>query len=58
MTIKRSTLRGTALIALDVLAPGITRAASATGEIRQPVVDRAAAYRFRMEEYQTLYEAR
>jgi gluconokinase len=57
VTIKRSTLRGTALIALDVVAPGVTRAASATGEIRQPVVDRDAAYRFRIEEYQILYEA-
>jgi gluconokinase len=57
VTIKRSTLRGTALIALDVLAPGVARAASATGEIRQPVGDRAAAYRFRKHEYQTLYEA-
>jgi gluconokinase len=57
VTIKRSTLRGTALIALDILAPGVARAASATGEIRQPVGDRAAAYRFRKQEYQTLYEA-
>ena len=35
VTIKRSTLRGTALIALDVLAPEVARTASATGEIRQ-----------------------
>jgi gluconokinase len=57
VTIKRSTLRGTALIALDVLAPGVARAASATGEVRQPVGDRAAAYRSRKRDYQTLYEA-
>jgi gluconokinase len=57
VTIKRSTLRGTALVALDVLAPGVARAASATGEIRQPVGDRAAAYRSRKQEYQTLYDA-
>jgi gluconokinase len=57
VTIKRSTLRGTALIALDVLAPDVPRTASATGEIRQPVADRAASYRARKQEYQTLYEA-
>jgi gluconokinase len=57
VTIKRSTLRGTALIAADVLAPGVARAASATGEVRQPVGDRAAAYRSRKQDYQTLYEA-
>jgi gluconokinase len=57
VTIKRSTLRGTALIALDVLAPDVARTASATGEIRQPVADRAALYRARKQEYQALYEA-
>ena len=57
VTIKRSTLRGTALIALDVLAPDVARTASATGEIRQPVADRAASYRARKQDYQTLYEA-
>jgi gluconokinase len=57
VTIKRSTLRGTALTALDVLAPDITRTASATGEIRQPVADRAASYRARKQDYQTLYDA-
>jgi gluconokinase len=57
VTIKRSTLRGTALIALDVLAPEVARTASATGEIRQPVTDRAASYRARKQDYQALYEA-
>ena len=57
VTIKRSTLRGTALIALDILAPGVARAASAIGEIRQPVRGRAAPYQSRKQEYQTLYEA-
>jgi gluconokinase len=57
VTIKRSTLRGTALIALDVLAPDVARTASATGEIRQPLTDRAASYRARKQDYQALYEA-
>jgi gluconokinase len=57
VTIKRSTLRGTALIALDILAPGVAQAASATGEIRQPVGDRAGYYSARAREYQTLYDA-
>ena len=57
VTIKRSTLRGTALVALDVLAPGVARAASATGEIRRPVGDRAGYYSARAREYQNLYGA-
>jgi gluconokinase len=57
VTIKRSTPRGTALIALDVMAPDVARTASATGEIRQPVADRAAFYTARKQDYQTLYEA-
>src|SRR5215217_5711408 len=54
VTIKRSTLRGTALIALDVMAPDVARTASATGKIRQPVADRAAPYRARKQDYQAL----
>jgi gluconokinase len=57
VTIKRSTLRGTALIALDVMAPDVARTASATGEIRQPIADRAASYRARKQDYQALYGA-
>jgi gluconokinase len=57
VTIKRATLRGTALIALEVLAPGVARAASATGDTRQPVGERAAYYSARMLEYQALYDA-
>jgi gluconokinase len=57
VTIKRATLRGTALIALEVLAPGVARAPSATGETRQPVGGRAAYYSARMQEYQALYDA-
>jgi gluconokinase len=57
VTIKRSTLRGTALIALDVLAPDVAREPSATGAIRRPVGDRASYYSTRRQEYQTLYDA-
>ena len=57
VTIKRSTLRGTALVALDVLAPGVARAASATGETRQPTSDRAGYYSSRAREFQALYDA-
>jgi gluconokinase len=57
VTIKRSTLRGTALVALDVLAPGVAREASATGMIRRPIGDRPSHYRGRAREYQTLYDA-
>lgn len=57
VTIKRSTLRGTAIVALEVLAPGVVRAPSGTGDTRQPVADRADYYRARKQAYQTLYEA-
>ena len=57
VTIKRSTLRGTAIAALEVLAPGVVRAPSETGDTRQPVADRAVYYRDRKQAYQTLYEA-
>jgi len=57
VTIKRSTLRGTAIAALEVLAPGVVRAPSATGGTRQPVAHRADYYRARKQAYQTLYEA-
>ena len=57
VTIKRSTLRGTALVALDVLAPGVARAVSATGETRHPVSDRADYYSSRAQEFQALYDA-
>ena len=57
VTIKRATLRGTALIALEVLAPGVARAPSATGEVREPIADQAAYYSARIREYQALYDA-
>jgi gluconokinase len=52
---KRATLRGTALLALEVLAPDVERAASATGETLAPVPGRAEYYRGRQEAYQGLY---
>jgi gluconokinase len=57
VTIKRATLRGTALLALEVLAPDVERAAPETGETLAPVAERADYYRRRREEYQALYEA-
>ncbi len=57
VTTKRVTLRGTALLAAEVLAPDITRVAPSTGETLTPVPGRADYYRSRREEYQELYEA-
>ena len=57
VTTKRATLRGTALLALEVLAPDVERAAPATAETLAPVAERAEHYRGRREEYQRLYEA-
>ena len=57
VTIKRATLRGTALLALEVLAPDVERVPPVTGEALQPVNGRAGYYRGRLEEYQRLYEA-
>jgi gluconokinase len=57
VTLKRSTLRGTALIALDVLAPDVPRVpvrAGATYEPRDRVADH---YRERKERFAHLYEA-
>jgi gluconokinase len=55
VTTKRATLRGTALLALEVLAPEVERAAPATGETLAPVPERAEYYRGRQEAYQGLY---
>jgi gluconokinase len=57
VTMKRATLRGTALLALEVLAPEVERVAPVTGETLAPVAERAEYYRGRREEYQGLYEA-
>lgn len=57
VTMKRVTLRGTALLALQVLAPDVKRLPPVTGETLGPVAERAEYYRARREEYQRLYEA-
>ena len=57
VTTKRATLRGTALLALEVLAPEVERAGPAVGETLTPVAGREEYYGGRREEYQRLYEA-
>jgi gluconokinase len=54
---KRVTLRGTALISLDVLAPNVDRAEPAVGETRWPIKDRAPYYAARKQQFQDLYDA-
>lgn len=55
VTTKRATLRGTALLALDVLAPDVTRAPSPTGTPLTPVAGRQAYHRERRAQFQQLY---
>ena len=57
VTIKRSTLHGTALLALDTLAPGVDRAAVDVGPTHQPVPARAGYYADRAARYEDLYRA-
>jgi gluconokinase len=57
VTSKRTTLRGTAIMALDVLAPGTPRAQPATGPVRRPVTAHHAHYSQRVQAYQALYDA-
>jgi gluconokinase len=57
VTSKRTTLRGTAIMALDVLAPGTPRAQPATGPVRRPVAAHHAHYAQRAQAYQVLYDA-
>ena len=57
VTSKRTTLRGTAIMALDVLAPGTPRAKPATCPARQPVAAHHAHYAHRAQAYQALYDA-
>ncbi|SDT33546.1 gluconokinase [Friedmanniella luteola] len=57
VTTKRATLRGTALLALEVLAPDVERVGPAVGETLTPVEGRAEYYRGRREAYQGLYAA-
>ena len=57
VTSKRTTLHGTALHALEVLAPDTARAPLATAPTLQPVAAHADHYRQRAEEYDRLYRA-
>jgi len=57
VTGKRTTLRGTAIMALDVLAPGTARAQPETGPVLQPVAAHHARYAQRAQAYQALYDA-
>lgn len=57
VTIKRSTLHGTALLALDTVAPGVARAAPTTGPTLEPVAARAGYYAERAEGFARLYSA-
>jgi gluconokinase len=57
VTSKRTTLRGTAIMVLDVLAPGTPRAQPATGPVRRPVAAHHAHYARRAQAYQALYDA-
>jgi gluconokinase len=54
---KRVTLRGTALVSLDVLAPNVDRAEPVVGETRWPIRDRASYYAARSRQFQDLYDA-
>jgi gluconokinase len=57
ITMKRTTLRGTALIALKVLAPNVVRAEPTTGDARWPIEDRASYYTTRLQLFEDLYDA-
>ncbi|WP_324653137.1 gluconokinase [Georgenia sp. H159] len=57
VTIRRSTLHGTALLALDTVAPGVERAAPTTAPTVEPVPARADYYAERTERFTRLYRA-
>ncbi|MPV35902.1 gluconokinase [Georgenia subflava] len=57
VTIKRSTLHGTALVALAPLAPDVPRAPVLTGPTSTPAEGRAPYYAARAGRYRELYEA-
>jgi gluconokinase len=54
---KRVILRGTALITLDVLAPGVDRAEPVVGDMRWPIKNRVPYYSARKQQFQDLYDA-
>ncbi len=55
VTIKRMTLHGTALHALEIAAPGVDRAPVDTGPTREPDPAHAAHYRERLADFEALY---
>lgn len=57
VTFKRSTLRGTALAALAVVAPGVERAEGTSGTTCVPVPARTAHYADRLAELERAYQA-
>jgi len=57
VTLKRATLHGTALHALDVLAPDTARAPVPTGVTLHPAPEHRDHYRDRAAQYDRLYEA-
>ncbi len=57
VTMKRATLHGTALHALEVLAPATERAPVPTGPTLHPVPEHRDHYRDRAEQYDRLYRA-
>lgn len=57
VTIKRSTLHGTALLALDTVAPDVRRAAPTTGPTLEPVAGRWDYYAERTARFAELYAA-
>ncbi|BAL91236.1 putative FGGY-family carbohydrate kinase [Actinoplanes missouriensis 431] len=56
VTRRRATQRGTALLALDVLAPGVPRAPRATGATYEPRSAHAEHYAVRRERFAEAYE--
>ena len=56
LTLKRSTLRGTALSTLPVLAPDATPALAPRGEPFEPHPDRLGYYHRRMERFGVVYD--
>jgi gluconokinase len=57
VTIKRATLQGTALHALDVLAPDTARAPVETAPTLHPVAAHRDHYRDRAQQFEQLYRA-
>lgn len=56
LTLKRSTLRGTALHTLPVVAPGVEPAAAPKGSTFVPHPERLGYYQRRMERFQVVYD--